>query len=133
MTIYAWLYRLALDTLIDMWRHENREARDPHDEIPWPDRSSMQLGLNLVGNLTNPHDAALRDELRGRVREAMDALKPEDREILAMRHFDDLPYREAGMVLGISEDAATKRYARALLRFKALWLALNPPSEGMTS
>lgn len=130
MTAHAWLYRVAMDTLIEVWRKEHREARDPGREMPWPDRSSVQLGLNLIGNGTRPEDAAVRAEIRRRVREAMEGLRPEDREVLAMRHFDELPFREVAMILGITENTAMQRYVRALQRFKALWLTHNS-SGGM--
>ncbi len=131
MTPFAWLYRLALDTLFDAWREVNRDCRSIQNEIPWPDRSSIQLGLEILGRLTSPQDAAEKRELCESVRNALDAMKLEDREILAMRLFDDMPFREAAMVLNISEVAAMKRYARAVLRFKALWVSLNSSNEGV--
>src|SRR6059036_941535 len=48
MTGYAWLYRLALDTLIDAWRRETRSPRDVRRELPLPEGTSLQLGLQLV-------------------------------------------------------------------------------------
>jgi RNA polymerase sigma-70 factor, ECF subfamily len=131
MTPFPWLYRLALDALIEAWREENRDCRNIRNEVPWPERSSIQLGLQILGRLTSPQDAAERRELCEGVRNALDAMKPEDREILDMRLFDDLPFREAAMVLEISEEAAMKRYARAVLRFKALWVSLNSSLGGM--
>jgi hypothetical protein len=49
---YAWLYRLALDCLIEAHRRESRDARDPHREPRWPEHSSVQLGLSLIGTGT---------------------------------------------------------------------------------
>lgn len=120
---YAWFYGLARDCLIEAWRRETRGRRDPRREMPWPGRSSVQLGLSLVGDLTGPSRAYARDELRQRVHAALGELKPSDREILWMRHFDDLPFREVAAVLGISEDAAMQRYSRALRRIRSLWAA----------
>ena len=84
----------------------------------------MQLGLSLIAPGTNPSAAAVRDEVCARVRQALDLLKGADREILWMRHFDQLSFGEAGAVLGISENAATVRYVRALRRLKDLWQKL---------
>src|SRR5437899_2102335 len=64
MTPYAWLYRIALDCLIEAWRRETRGRRHPDREMPWPDRSSVQLGLNLIGTGTTPSKAAARNELQ---------------------------------------------------------------------
>ena len=121
VTPYAWLYRIALDCLIDAWRRETRDQRDLRREMPWPERSSEQLGLGLAGTDTSPSEAAVRDELSARVRAVMAALSPQDQEILWMRHSDQLSFAEAGMVLGISANAATVRYARALRRLKEKW------------
>jgi DNA-directed RNA polymerase specialized sigma24 family protein len=46
MTPYAWLYRIMMDRLIEVWRHENRDCRDPDREMHWPERSSIQMGLD---------------------------------------------------------------------------------------
>lgn len=121
MTPYAWLYRLAMDCLIEAWRHENRARRRPDREMPWPEHSSDQLALHLIGTGTSPSEAIARAELRAGVRRAMDSLRSGDREILWMRHFDGLSSRDAAAVLEISEDAAAQRYARALKRLKDAW------------
>jgi RNA polymerase sigma-70 factor (ECF subfamily) len=124
MSPYAWLYGIVRDCLIEAWRRENRESRRPDKEIPWPERSSDQMAIGLMGSLTSPSEALDRGELQERVRQALDALRPPDREILWMRHFDDLPFRDVAVVLGITEDAAMQRYSRALRRVKDLWKEL---------
>src|SRR5262249_32933612 len=48
MAPLPWLYRLALDSLWEAWRRETRDCRDLHRDMPWPDHSSVQLGLSLV-------------------------------------------------------------------------------------
>lgn len=122
MSPYAWLYRIVLDALIERWRHERRACRDPEKEMPWPDRSSMQLGFGLVDTGTSPSEAVERGELRERMQKAMAALSEIDREVLWMRHYDELTFKEAAKVLGIGESAATLRYVRALRRLKDLWV-----------
>jgi RNA polymerase sigma-70 factor (ECF subfamily) len=126
MTPYAWLYRLALDALLEAWRRHNRSPRDIGRELPLPEHSSIQLGLGLVQTGTSPSAAAARDELQQRVRQVVELLKEKDRQILWMRHQDGLAHQEVALVLGISENAAMVRYARALKRFKDLWQRLHP-------
>ena len=106
---YAWLYRIVRDCLIESWRHENRKVRKLDKEIRWPDRSSEQMAMGLLGSLTSPSEALARGELREQVRQVLAALSPTDREILSMRHFDDLSFRDVASVLSISEDAAMQR------------------------
>ena len=74
----------------------------------------------LLGRQTSPTQAAQRAERMLRVQEALNQLDAIDREVLALRHFEQLGRAEAALVLGISQDAAAKRYFRALKRLKDL-------------
>jgi RNA polymerase sigma-70 factor (ECF subfamily) len=121
---YVWLYGIVRDRLIDAYRRETRGRRDLHRDLPWPEQSSVQLGLCLIDPGTNPASAAVRDEVRQRMQQALSLLKDADRDILWIRHYDGLSFREAGAVLGVGEKAATVRYVRALKRLKALWQQL---------
>src|SRR5262245_42392965 len=123
---YAWLYRIALDCLIEAWRRETRSPRDVRRAVPLPDATSLQLGLGLVHPGTSPSEAVARDELRQRVQLVMRQLSDADREILLMRNFDELSYADIGQVLEIPENSATKRCHRALGRLSDLWMKLFP-------
>jgi RNA polymerase sigma-70 factor (ECF subfamily) len=129
MSAYPWLYRITLDCLLQAWRRETRERRDVRDDLPWPEQSSVQIGLGLVHPGTSPTGAAVREEMRQHMKQVLDLLREKDREILRMRHEDELTFAEAGEVLGVSENAATVRYIRALQRLKDLWQKLHPESE----
>src|SRR5207302_6530490 len=86
MTPYAWLYRLALDALLEAWRRHNRSPRDVGRDLPLPEQSSIQLGLGLIHTGTSPSAAVVRNELRQRVRQVVELLKEKDRQVLWMRH-----------------------------------------------
>ena len=129
LTPYAWLYRVTLDTLIEVWRRQNRACRSPEREITWPERSSVQIGLGLVSAVENPSRAFRARELQDQMQQALDQLRPIDREILLMRHYDELTFREAASVLDIKETAANVRYLRALRRLKDIWHDLHGSSE----
>lgn len=47
-------------------------------------------------------------------------MDPTDREVLALRHFEQLTNSEAAVVLQIKEAAAGKRYLRALGRLREI-------------
>ncbi len=128
--VFPWLYRLARECLFAAWRRENRECRDVARGLPWPEASSVQLGLGLVSPATSPSSGAAREELCQRVRETLELLKEQDREILWLRHFDQLTYPEAAAVLGIEVSAATLRYVRAIERLRKLWQELFPSDRG---
>jgi RNA polymerase sigma-70 factor (ECF subfamily) len=129
MTPYAWLYRIALDCLIEAWRRQTRGPRDLRRDLPWPEQTSVQIGIGLVAPGTSPSEAAVRAELCGRVRAVMAELSDRDQQSLWMRHADQLSFREAGLVLGITENAATVRYARALRRLQEKWFQTEQGSE----
>ena len=129
MKPYPWLYRLAMDSLIEVWRRQNADGRDPRREVPWPERSSAQQVLKLIDSATTPSEAFAREELRQRVQEVLSKLKPTDREVLWMRHFDQLSFADLADLLKISENTAMKRYVRALQRLKDLLPDLYPRGD----
>jgi RNA polymerase sigma-70 factor, ECF subfamily len=129
MQAYPWLYRIALDCVLEAWERATRGRRDIRAELPWPEQSSLQLGLGLIDTGTSPTEAAAREELRHRMTRVLGLLRQKDREILRMRHEDGLSHAETAEVLGLTENAATVRYVRALRRLRELWQQLYPGSE----
>ena len=69
--------------------------------------------------MTSPSAHLLRDELRARIQSVLDRMEPHDREVLALRHFEELTIHESAQVLGISETAASSRYRRAIVRIRS--------------
>jgi RNA polymerase sigma-70 factor (ECF subfamily) len=126
-----WLYRIVRDCLIEAWRVHQRGPRNYRRDQPWPEQSSAQLVLGLVDPSTSPSQQAARADLRDRMQQLLQALPEKDREILWMRHYDQLSYQEAAAVLGISENAAMVRHARALQRLRQEWQRLYP-GEGLS-
>ena len=68
--------------------------------------------------------------MRLRVQEALNGMDPVDREVLALRHFEQLSRAEIAQLLGISESAAGKRYIRALERLKQILSRWQAGLEG---
>lgn len=122
-TAYAWLYGIVRDRLIETWRYHARSVRDPRRQMSWPEHSSMQLGLRLIARGPGPESEALRAERSRLVHEALAQLPETDRELLAMRYFDELSFADAARILNISEGNANVRHLRALRKFRTLWLA----------
>jgi RNA polymerase sigma-70 factor, ECF subfamily len=94
-----------------------------------PQASSAALASMLLGRHAAPSEAAQRAERMLRVQEALNSLDPVDRELLALRHFEQLNRAEAAAVLGISQDAGAKRYFRALKRLKDILATMGGGSE----
>ena len=85
----------------------------------------MQLGLGLIAPGTSPSEAAAQEEQQRRVLHVVQMLSADDKDLLAMRYWEGFSFAEIGAVLGITEEAARMRQARALKRFKDLWAKLG--------
>jgi RNA polymerase sigma-70 factor (ECF subfamily) len=123
---FVWLRFIADRKLLVLHRHHlGTGMRAAGREISLDGRvsvaaSSMTLAARIVGKFSTPSQAAMRAELRRIVREALDSMEPLDREVLSLRHFEQLSNSETAAVLGISQTAATNRFVRALDRLRAI-------------
>jgi len=126
MPFYLWLRFLAGQRLLALERHHlGAQRRSVGREVslyrgPMPETSSAALAAQLLGRLTTPSQAAIRAERKVILQEALNQMDPLDREILALRHFEQLSNAETARELGIQESAASKRYLRALVRLKEI-------------
>ncbi|MGL4552477.1 MAG: sigma-70 family RNA polymerase sigma factor [Gemmataceae bacterium] len=121
---YVWLRFLTLQRLQMLQRaHLGSAMRDAGRELSLTEpnyASADSMAGQLVGHLTSPSRAAMRGELQDRLRAALDEMDPVDREVLALRHFEEMSNAEAADALGISKDAASKRHVRALVRLREI-------------
>jgi RNA polymerase sigma-70 factor (ECF subfamily) len=119
-----WLRQLAQDRIIDLHRRHRVARRRSLDReqqraaSPLGDKSSLELAAQLRDPELTPAAATMRKELHQRFVEAIDRLDDEDREILLMRHFEQLTNGEAAQLLGLSQPAAGMRHLRALRRLR---------------
>ncbi|MBL9079013.1 MAG: sigma-70 family RNA polymerase sigma factor [Planctomycetes bacterium] len=121
----VWIRLITQQTMIDVHRrHVGAAMRNAGREIKPP--ASGTMSRFFVASVTSPSNAAIRDELRQRVEQALDSMEEIDREVLLLRHFEELTNKEAAAVLGIQENAASNRYVRALGRLKGLLEGLEP-------
>jgi RNA polymerase sigma-70 factor (ECF subfamily) len=129
---YVWLRFLAVQRMQMIHRaHLGAQMRDVEMEVALPHgapfASAESMAGQFVGHLTSPSQAAIRHELQDRLRAALAEMEPLDREVLALRHFEELGNNEVAEVLGISKDAASKRHVRALKRLRGLLADLAGP------
>jgi RNA polymerase sigma-70 factor (ECF subfamily) len=68
--------------------------------------------------MTTASRVVARVEMRHLLQEALNGMDPVDREVIALRHFEELSNDEAAATLGLTKAAASKRYVRAMLRLK---------------
>jgi RNA polymerase sigma-70 factor (ECF subfamily) len=132
---FLWLRAVAGHTLGDLHRHHlGARMRDARREVslyqgPLPGATSAALAAQLLGHFTRPSEAAVRAERKVQLQTALNAMDPIDREVLALRHFEQLTVSEAAAVLGIREKAAGMRYVRALRRLKEILISLGGWAE----
>lgn len=130
MPFYLWLRFLAGQRLLEQHRrHLGAQTRDAGREISlyrgaFPETTTADLAAHFLGKLSTPSQAAIRIEQKIRLQEALNSLEPIDREILALRHFEQLSNGETAEVLSLDKSTASKRYARALVRLKDVLLAM---------
>ena len=122
---FVWLRFLTKQRVAQVHRfHLGVQARDARREAgPAAGNAdatdtSASMASVLAGDVTSPSDGAARAETERRIRAALDSMDAIDREILCLRHFEQLGSAEAAHELGIEPAAASKRYIRALRRLK---------------
>lgn len=123
---HLWLRQLAKDRIIDMHRrHRGAQRRSVDRERSlhageFADHSSFQLAAQLQDAELTPAAETIRRELETRFLAAIQQLGDEDRDIILMRHYEQLSNGESAEFLGISPAAAGMRHLRALRRLRGL-------------
>ena len=124
LPFYPWLRQFAWERLCKLHRHhihaKQRSINREEPNMPLPDESVRRLAHRLLAGGTSPSRRLIRQEQREQVRAALAALAPRDREILVMRHLEQMETPEIAAALGISEGAVRNRQYRALIRLRAL-------------
>jgi RNA polymerase sigma-70 factor (ECF subfamily) len=118
-----WLRLLTGRRLLELHRqHLGARMRSAGAEVSlnhdWAWASAPSLAAQLVGHLTSPSQAAARAETAARLTQALESMDPVDREVLILRHFDELSNNEVADLLGLQKAAASNRYVRALRRLR---------------
>jgi RNA polymerase sigma-70 factor (ECF subfamily) len=124
MSFFLWLRFLTGQRLQLIHRHHlGTQMRDAGREVSlqrgaMPQATSVSLAAQLLGRFTSVTQAVQRAEMQLILQEAINAMDPLDREILALRHFEELSNEETAHVLGIKPSAASSRHVRALKRLR---------------
>lgn len=126
MSFFLWLRLVATQKLAQLHRfHLGTQKRDAGKEISlhrgaFPQASSVSLAAQLLGRLTTASQAFDRAESKIKLQKTLAEMDAVDREVLALRHFEYLSNSETAQVLGISKNAASNRYIRAIKRLKEI-------------
>src|SRR5438876_6326279 len=126
LPFYLWLRHMTGLKLAEVHRrHLGAQMRDADREVTLhrgglPQADSVSLAAQLLGKLTTPSQAAIKAETRLRVQEVLNSMDPIDREVLALKHFEQLSTSEIAEVLGLSKAGAGSRYLRAIKRLREI-------------
>ena len=126
LPFFLWLRHMTGLKLTEIHRrHLGTQLRDADREVSLhrgglPEANSVSLAAQLLGNLTSPSQAAMKAETRIYVQEALNSMDPIDREVLALKHFEQLSTAEIADVLGLSKAGAGSRYLRAIKRMREI-------------
>jgi RNA polymerase sigma-70 factor (ECF subfamily) len=123
LPFYPWLRQFAWERLLQLHRqHLQAKRRSVTREqlriFDVADESEAVLAERLVNSGSSPSARLLAAELRERVRAALEALEPHDREVLVLRYLEQLTTKEIAAVLEITEAAVKTRHRRALERLR---------------
>jgi RNA polymerase sigma-70 factor (ECF subfamily) len=119
MPFHLWARKTAYERLLNLRRdHRKRARRSVDREVGLPDRSSLLLARPFLAGGPSPSQRLAAREFADRVAQAVGTLTEADREILLMRHAEELPYEEIACLLEVELAAARKRYGRALIRLQ---------------
>jgi RNA polymerase sigma-70 factor (ECF subfamily) len=124
LPLFLWMRHMTGLKLTEVHRrHLGTQLRDADREVSLhrgglPEADSASLAAQLLGKLTTPSQAAIKAEQRIYVQEALNSMDPIDREVLALKHFEQLSTSEIAQVLGLSKAGAGSRYLRAIKRLR---------------
>lgn len=134
VSFFVWLRSLTGQRLVDLHRfHFGAQKRSVGKELRQPkaspNASSMSLATYFIGQLTTASEAVIRDEVRAKVRAALDEMEEMDRELLSLRHFEQLSNAEAAESLGINASTASTRHLRAVKKLRDRLVTISELSD----
>ena len=126
MPFFVWLRLEVNQKLHEIHRHHfGAEKRDIRKEMKFGSnrdsgKTSMALAAHIVAQMTSPSRLIERAEQIAILEKTLNEMNELDREVIALRHFEELSNIETARILDIEPAAASKRYLRALKRLKEI-------------
>ncbi|MCA9009811.1 MAG: sigma-70 family RNA polymerase sigma factor [Planctomycetaceae bacterium] len=137
VTFFVWLRQQTLQTLVDIHRRHFRQKRDVKREIHFSSTgtsngTSLSIAHFLVGQLTSPSQIVAQAEEMQWLEQALNSMNEVDREVLALRHFEQLGNSQVAEILGLTPTAASNRYLRAAARLSEIMQRLESKTGHVT-
>ena len=118
---YPWFYRILKNTCLNMLARKKTVTQ-------YQETQSQEYASSLPSR-DNPYETLTRDEEQQKVKDTLQYLKPEFREILVMKHFNGYSYDEMSKMLDIPKGTVMSRLYNARKAFKSRYMTENPPSS----
>jgi len=118
-SFFLWIRIVALQTLQNMHRFHYAQKRTVVRErsVDFWDQAA-HMNEEFMASITSPSQRAMRNEMLAKVQQAIESLSPNDREVITLRHFEELTNIEMASLLNLSEQAVSLRYIRAIDRLR---------------
>lgn len=134
VSCFVWMRQKTLQTLIDTHRRHFRDKRDPEREVHFTHNAdsqatSLSIARCLIDEMTSPSQAAMNAEEVDQLHLALESMNEIDREVLALRHFEQLNNNQVAEILGLSPTAASNRYVRAATRLGEILSSIRAIDE----
>lgn len=120
MPFRLWLRKTASERLRDLHTHHRRARRTVQREQALPSHSSLLVARPLLAGGPTPSQQLEAREFAQRVARAVAELPEADREVLLLRHAEQMPFEEIAYLLEVEPAAARKRFGRALIRLQKI-------------
>lgn len=126
MSPFLWMRLIVGQQLTNLYRqHITAGKRDARKEVSLQTpahsaQTSVAIAAHLVAGATGVSEIIAKAERVERLESTLNQMDPVDREVIALRHFEELSNIETSQVVGIEPAAASKRYIRAMARLAEL-------------
>ncbi|UCH97893.1 MAG: RNA polymerase sigma factor [Candidatus Aminicenantes bacterium] len=111
-SIGSWLYRITLNTFLDRKRKLSFQAER--------DQQSLEEEMKIadLAEPANPENYAESQQIKKHIEAALTQLSPRERAVFVMRHYQDMPGKEVGKLLNISEGTVKSLLFRAIKKLQ---------------
>lgn len=120
----AWLYRVASNKIIDHHRNSYYKTTNTETEINEVVSQNGETGESdkevFVTEFTDALTELAKEEQQALLVESMKKLKPDDQEIIELRLYQELPFKEISVILESTEAAVKMKFSRAIEKLKVI-------------
>ena len=110
----TWLYTIARNLCVDRARKMKFRRHRSLDQPTGAGEDETPLGERIADEAVPTDRTAISSELQGKLAQAIDSLREDQREVFLMRQYSNLPFKEIAEIVGVSENTVKSRMRYAL-------------------